>query len=156
MVFQKFKFLIHPLSKKIIMKTHLRFYVILFILLTIPMTSAFAVIQLSNCNPDCYVDSEFGNDGNDGVTWGTAKLTITAALVLADTSGDVVHVKSGTYNLGGGSLLMSSLGVDGVTLRSDDGFGNLDPENTIIESSAAFSWSLSGTIQGFVNGIPFS
>jgi len=28
--------------------------------------------------------------------------------------------------------------------------------NTIIESSAAFSWSLSGTIQGFVNGIPFS
>ena len=50
---------------------------------------------------------------------------------------------------------MSSLGVDGVTLRSDDGFGNLDPENTIIESSSdviifnTISFSPSTIVEGF-------
>ena len=38
-----------------------------------------------------------GDDSNNGLGWGTAKLTITAALTDC-SAGDVVMVAAGTYN----------------------------------------------------------
>ncbi|UCF81376.1 MAG: PKD domain-containing protein, partial [Acidobacteriota bacterium] len=48
---------------------------------------------------DLYVDAAFGNDVNDGLSWGTAKATVGNALTAADgTPGaDTIYVAEGTY-----------------------------------------------------------
>lgn len=47
---------------------------------------------------DFYVDGQTGNDANDGLSWGTAKASISAAIDLVETSGEgFVHVATWTY-----------------------------------------------------------
>ncbi len=47
---------------------------------------------------DFYVDGVYGNDANDGLTWETAKASISAAIELASTyGGGNVHVASDVY-----------------------------------------------------------
>ena len=38
-----------------------------------------------------------GNDGNNGLSWGTAKATITGAKNVATSSGDIVEISGGTF-----------------------------------------------------------
>lgn len=45
-----------------------------------------------------YVRSENGDDKNDGLSWSSAKKTITAALNTASTSTEAIWVAAGTYN----------------------------------------------------------
>lgn len=45
-----------------------------------------------------YVRASDGNDGNDGLTWGTAKKTITAALNAVTSDTEAIWVAAGTYN----------------------------------------------------------
>lgn len=45
-----------------------------------------------------YVRSENGDDNNDGLSWSSAKKTITAALNTASTATEAIWVAAGTYN----------------------------------------------------------
>ena len=54
-----------------------------------------------------------GNDSNDGLSKGTAKLTIGSA-VTAASAGDTVYLNDGTYNFGAGVLNINK----GISLQS--------------------------------------
>lgn len=69
-----------------------------------------------------YVDASRPNNLGDGLSWGTAKKTIPAALALCARNDEVI-VADGTY----GALTVS---VEGVTIRSVGG-----PEHTVIDAA---------------------
>ncbi len=90
---------------------------------------------------DYYVDVQLGDDGNDGLTWGTAKHSIASALALAASSGGGnVHVAVGDYyeNLIIGDNVRLFGGYNhGGTIRDPDTYitvidgGNIDTVITI-------------------------
>ncbi len=53
-----------------------------------------------------------GSDSNDGISWATAKLTVTAALT-ASVSGDVIYVAQGTYETTTGFNMKNGVNVYG-------------------------------------------
>jgi hypothetical protein len=61
-----------------------------------------------------YVSINDGNDSNDGLSWGTAKLTIAAAITALNagvTGGGTVHIAAGTY--AGGITMPTGVAVIG-------------------------------------------
>jgi polymorphic membrane protein len=71
---------------------------------------------------DYYVDASRPDDSGDGLTWATAKRTMQAGISLADTDGDVVHVRDGAYE---GA---NNFGGREITVQSENG-----PANCIID-----------------------
>ncbi len=98
-----------------------------------------AAFGIAHGQSDYYVDALYGNDGNDGLSWGSAKGTIAGALVLASGS-DTLHVAEGTYTEQL-SVLQSGLSLLGG--YPSEG-GVRDPE------------SYESIIDGSGSGIPFT
>ena len=77
-----------------------------------------------------------GNDGNDGLSWETAKASISAAYALASESeADTVLVADGTYTLSAGLLLNKP-----CTVSSVNGAGS-----TTIYSAGSFDTEPTGS-----------
>ncbi len=83
-----------------------------------------------------YIDLISGNDGNDGLTVGAPKLTISSASTAAEVNGEMILLDN-TYNLPANND--SSLAFSGQTLRSQSNDASL----CIIDgASAAWRFSL--------------
>ncbi|KAA3656069.1 MAG: T9SS C-terminal target domain-containing protein, partial [Calditrichaeota bacterium] len=84
----------------------------------------FSLISMGYGFTDYYVNAATGNDANDGLTTGTAKLTIQAAINTASAT-DVVHVAAGTYNEHLTiSKALTVVGDDEATVIIDAGAGS--------------------------------
>jgi hypothetical protein len=81
----------------------------LFILLA---TAALTLLAGSASAVVYYVDGTDGSDPNDGLSWGTAKATIQAAINAAGT-GDEIRVKAGTYVLSSQIQVNKAVGIYG-------------------------------------------
>lgn len=115
------------------------------------------VLVVAVANGAVYYVTQNGNDGNDGLTWGTALLTIQAAVDKA-SSDDAVWVAEGTYvgNVNynykwGLKLYGGFVGTETSVLERD-----LDVHQTIItqgvpgDTAVQIAWLEGGRFDGFV------
>ena len=99
-----------------------------------------------------YVDVSTGADTNDGLGTGTAWKTITHAISVATTSGDIINVAAGTYNddMGGAPAESFPITVPaGVTLQSSASpttLAIIDSENN---AASAIALNAGAVVDGF-------
>lgn len=85
-------------------------YVVLVLLVFVLGQAAFAA--------DTFVSDATGDDGNDGLSWATAKKTIQAGVTAAGSSGTVL-VTNGTYTLTNEISIASAITVQGFNGKSN-------------------------------------
>ncbi len=112
----------------------------------------FLIVPMNSADAQCnyYVDQEFGDDGNDGLSWGNAKATIGAALTLI-SSACTVHVAEGYY------YERLTLDIDGIVLLGGypNGGGTRNPaiyETGIDGSSGGTTLTISSASNVEVDG----
>jgi hypothetical protein len=89
-----------------------------------------------------------GNDANDGLSWGTAKATIQAAVNALPTTPDgstsgVVYVAAGTYTFSTGIVLPASHTHDAISIIGVPGGGPESP-NALVQGGVILNYTGSG------------
>lgn len=101
-----------------------------------------------------YVDGDAGNDSNNGLTSGAAKLTIQAGLDLATGNGDIVNVKrratNATYDITAG--LTTPSGPSFSTLQRLRGYGSTvgDGTKALVKATAGSLTMFASSSQGWL------
>jgi len=75
--------------------TNSKFFMITLILITLTAVFAFSINDVSAA-PNIYINATSGNDANNGLSWATAKRTISNGLTNTDNNGNL-NIANGTY-----------------------------------------------------------
>ncbi len=106
----------------------------LFLMLAIPLLLASGAADVAYAQTDYYVDQLNGDDGNDGLAWGTAKASVQAAVDIVSPPA-LIHVAEGTYTEN------VTVGADDIAMMGGypEGGGARDPESyiSIIDGNAS-------------------